>query len=291
MNVLLSFISGIFAAFTPCVVVLIPLILGRFLSDGKRKGLFFLSLGFVFSFLLFAGFLSAVFSSTFQNGFRLGFGILFVVLGFLSFQGKVNPFGLPILKNSFVLGAGYALIVAFSPCALPYIGLVISFSGVMIFLHLLAFSIGLLVPSILFTLIGKSFLDFAFKGGKFFHHIGKLMSIVLVISGVYLIIMINSFGSADAVIAGGLLFLVFILLMRTFFLGKKDLKNPWAILLIVSLLMIIVSVVFSCLGRGSVGICGDSFFRCAHCKRCIALFSIALLAGVFGILGYVKSKK
>ena len=304
MEPFFAIISGLIAAFTPCVVVLIPLVLYTFFNDENRKAVPFVIfvIGFILSYLLFGYLLGGIFSSTLQNGFKLGLGILFVILGILSFAEKINPLNFPIFKNSLLAGAGFALLVSFNPCTIPYLSILIATEPASIFVNLSLFGIGLLIPSLLFAFVGQSILKLPKKGGKLFHRINKLMSVILIASGAYLALSIKTFGVLDSYIVAALLIVVFAVLIRSFFIisKKRDILKPKNIVYILSLLLIIAATVMHCNSvveqAQSVDIESGNFvctvdMGCEACDRCITIFSIATALGVLGtILAYYANR-
>jgi len=110
----LCYLSGLLAAGTPCVVVLIPLILFRFRGHIDRHLLWFV-LGFVISYAALGLVASKVLSSPLQNGIRLGLSGSMVILGTLTINGKINPIDLPFRDNSFLLGVGFAMLISVNP--------------------------------------------------------------------------------------------------------------------------------------------------------------------------------
>ena len=70
MNIILSLASGIIAAFTPCVIVLFPIVLYRFFNKEKHfldYGKFIL--GFIIAFVLFGYLLFYISDSGTDYGF------------------------------------------------------------------------------------------------------------------------------------------------------------------------------------------------------------------------------
>jgi cytochrome c biogenesis protein CcdA len=303
MEPFLAITSGLIAAFTPCVVVLIPLVLYTFFNEDNRKILPFslFVVGFILSYLLFGYIMGGIFSSDMQNGFRLGLGILFVVLGVLSFAERINPQNITIFRNSLLAGAGFALLVSFNPCTIPYLSILIAADPSSVFVNLSIFGIGLLIPSLLFAFVGQSILNLPKKGSKLFHRINKLMSIILIASGIYLALSIKSFGVLDSYMVAALLVIVFAVLVRSFFIisKKKDFLKLKNIVYIASLLLIILATVMHCnsvveetqIDPSSGNLVCSMDLGCEACSRCINVFSIATALGVLGtILAYYFNK-
>lgn len=296
VDLIVAFFSGLFASFSPCVVVLIPLMTYRFVESEQRsyKSFLLLALGFLVTYLLLGYFLSGVFVSEVQNGFKLGLGILFAILGLLAFLNRLNPMDLPIFKNAILAGAVFSLIISVNPCTLPFLGIVIATNGSSaVIANLLAFGMGLLVPAILFAFVGSSILKMPRKGSKLYHYVNRLMSLLLLGSGAYLALSIRAFDSADIYVVAGLLLLSFLALMKAFFIvnQKEDLKRPRNLLYMASMLLIILASIVHCSSVVSDGdleqagpqVCSYSpDSGCEICGRCTVIFAIAAALGVAG---------
>ncbi len=316
MNIIVSFTSGIIAAFTPCVIVLIPLVLYKFFKKEKKqiKEFILLVLGFLTSYILLSIIIASLFTSIIQNGIKLGFGLLFLTLGVLALMEKINPLNFSIIKNSFLLGSIFALLTSLSPCSLPYLGIIISLSNkTKIFISILFFGIGLLTPSILFAILGQKIINFASHSKKIFYIINRLMSIVLVGAGIYLMLSIKSIGPADVYASLVLLALVFFIIIKSFFIINNftDLKKISNILLLVALVLIIITTVWQCnntikynytlknnnnfftdqvLQKSNIEstsiehVCRMGSQHCQVCQKCIRIFSLSFILGIIGIL-------
>lgn len=307
MNPSISFVSGIVAAFTPCVIVLFPLVLYRFFSEDRKRVRPYLAfvMGFLISYVIFGYFISGLFSSFIQNGVKVGLGLLLVILGILSLMGKLNPLNIPVVKNPLLLGGLFALALSFNPCSLPYLAAIITLNTQgAVMLNLVAFGFGLLAPSIIFAFIGQSLLAYAKKGYAVFGTVSKLMSIVLIASGAYLALSIRGFAFYDVYIVALFLLVISVVLLRAFFIvnSKEDLLRLPNILLLLSFLLIVVTAILHCnttiADESASGLPGamdglsltDSLGMMVHeqescsasgvsgceiCMRCITTFSIA----------------
>jgi len=312
MNILISFVSGLVAAFTPCVVVLFPLILYRFYNEqrlnAKKFALF--SLFFIFGFFVLGLGFTTVLDSAFQNGFKLGLGILFVVLGLLSLTDRINPLQLPFIKNTALFGLLFALIITINPCVIPYLGALVSFSNPgLITLQMLLFALGLLFPLLLFGIVGQRLFSRLQKHSqKVLHSINKLMSVVLVGAGIYLVVSIYELGRLDLYILVAILVLIYAIIIRSYFIVNrfKDLRRPDVLVLLGSFLIIIIGILLHCssvmtpagseettgqYGFEEVQMCqaeGSNILSCDICRRCILISAGAL---VFGFIGVILSYK
>lgn len=292
----LAFISGIIAAFTPCVVVLIPLILYRLsLSKHKFKDVGMFIFGYTVSFALLGFLLQQVLASQIANGFRLGFGLFFIVLGVLALMGKLNPINIPIVKNTAVLGALFSVLMIANPCSIPYLGAIISLENpALVFFDLLVFGIGSVLPAIVFAIAGKTLLDKVAKKTAFSKRIMWLLHLLLIISGVYLIAQITSFYYYDVLFAALLLIAVAFILARALFISRKpnELIKPQSLMLLLSLALIILAAVLQCQitdKAPNVYACATgNVLDCSICLRCILIFSIATLFIAFTLITYKK---
>lgn len=296
MNSSFSYVAGVLTAFTPCVIVLMPIMLYRFFNKEKKqwKSFSFFIIGFLILYFILSYLLASIFTSQVQNGFKLGLGILFAVLGVLSFMERINPLQIPAATNPFVLGIIFAIISASNPCALPYFSVIVATSSsVMLILNIMIFGLGIITPSILFSVIGQRIMGVAKSSGKFFHLINKLMSLILLASGVYLSLNIKMLGQNDIYVVAGMLALTFFILIKSFFIinNRKELFTLRNIFLLLSLSLIIFVAIYNCnstIINGTVvhadGVCSaDDFFDCYICTRCIAIFGIAALLGFIGL--------
>lgn len=112
-KILTAFPAGLAAALSPCVIILIPLLLSKVNGmKGKRWiQLLMLLFGFLSTFIVIGFFLKQLMESSFQSGFRLGLGLLFITLGCQSFFGKVGSVSFPLFDNSFLMGGVFAILV------------------------------------------------------------------------------------------------------------------------------------------------------------------------------------
>ncbi len=310
MSLILSFLGGLVSAFTPCVIVLMPILLYRFFSEKDRewqKFSFFI-FGFLIFYLMFGYLLSSLLTSFVQNGLRLGLGLLFVILGVLAVLNRLNPLYFPIIKNSFLLGSVFALIVSFNPCTIPYLGVIISIENTaLLFLNLLLFGFGLIVPAIVFAIFGKRVLNLTKGSGKIYSKVNSLMHYILILSGIYLIFNIEILHKYDIYIISLFLILCFYILIRSFFIinSKADLLKIKNILLLLALVLILFGAFFNCksyldsqdnvnhvlrINQDNVSSCSVNISDCAVCRRCIYIFSFASFVGFLGIT-FVRYEK
>ncbi len=304
MSILVSFLSGIIAAFTPCVIVLMPILLYRYFhedtKDWKHFG-FFIS-GFLIAYIIFGYFLSALFTSFIQNGLKLGLGLLFIILGVLAIMGRLNPINFPIIKNSAILGMVFALIISLNPCTIPYLSVIITINNKYLFFsNLVFFGLGLIVPSVLFAFFGKKILDIGKRSGKLFHKINTVMHYILIASGFYLIYTIKRIVVYDIYVISLFLIVIFAILIKSFFIISRYKKNNFSLqnlLLFLALALMLFGAFSNCKSyidenskydilynqNHETYSCTDDILTCEVCLRCIYIFSSAALIGFIGIL-------
>jgi len=295
MNPLVTYIAGLVAAFTPCVIVLIPLMLYRFFNTEQKLvhkfGLFIA--GFVASYVILGFGVHHLLNSEIHNGFRLGLGLFFIIIGILALLKKIQPLNIPVVKNTFLLGMVFAVVMVANPCALPYLGIVFALeSQSAIIVSLGAFGLGMITPAVLFAIFGQQILT-TMKTKKVFSQVSHLMNCILIIVGIGLIVTVSSFNINDIVVESVILVLIFIIILKSYFivLSKKDLLKPKNILLFLALILIIASAVHQCnsfvastMHTGEGYTCGEHIFDCAVCMKCSVVFGIAAVLGFLGIL-------
>lgn len=309
MNPILSLISGIIAAFTPCVIILIPIVLYRFSNKEKLniKEFILFVLGFLISYVFLGYIIDGLFTSSIQNGIKLGFGLLFAVLGLLSLANRINPLNFPLLKNPILFGVSFSFIISLNPCTIPYLSLIISLNQKsQVVLNIASFGLGLLVPSISFAVIGKSVLKFANSNASLFHKVNQLMSVILFFSGIYLALTIKAFQEYDIYISLLFLLIVFVIILKCYFIinTKKDLFKIKNILLLLSLMLILFGAMSHCKSyvdhnhnflesfpdyKQEELSCSYVNLECTVCTRCISIFTLALFLGILSI--FFSNKK
>ncbi|MDA3854771.1 MAG: hypothetical protein PF569_00830 [Candidatus Woesearchaeota archaeon] len=307
MSFILSFLSGIIAAFTPCIIILFPILLYRFSTqkDGITKDFLLFISSFILSYLIFGYLLSSLFSSPIQNGLKFGLGLLFIILGVLGIFNKLNPLNFPLIKNPILLGVAFSLIVSTNPCTMPYLSIIIANSSqISLFTNLLFFALGILAPSILFTIFGKKMINITNKTKKIGYKVNKIMHYILIISGGYLIFSIRQIEIYDVYIISLFLGFIFIILLKAFFVlhEKKDIFKLKNILILTALGIILFGAFSNCniyiQNNNNIedifGIetnqhsCSSDIENCEVCQKCIYNFSIATILGTIGIFLYSK---
>lgn len=283
-----AFLAGILAALTPCVVVLLPVTLYRFVREVNQKIIrpyFFYVLGFLSTFIIIGLFLTELSSSLqLSNAFRLFFAVTLMIIGTMQLLGKINPLDLPPVKNTFLLGVIVALSTGLNPCTLPFLGLIASVSVIHnSVLYLLLFGIGLLVPATLFLLLGKSFLKPIISQGHLFEKMNTLFSFLLIIAGIYLGLNISHLQQGDVKYIFLLMLFLLYFMFKTFLIGKKwyELFAPQNFFLILATLFLLGAVTYHCYGiiEQSAAMCS---VECVICRKCLTLFSISAFFALMG---------
>jgi len=313
MSLILSYLSGIVAAFTPCVIVLMPILLYRFFHENEKQIVKFsiFTLSFVISYLIFGYFLSSLFTSSFQNGLRVGIGFLFVILGILALMNKLNPINFPLIKSNIGLGVIFSLIISFNPCTIPFLSVIISLNtNINIIINMFLFAIGIITPSIFFAFFSKKILDISRKSGKYMSLVDKFMNFILILSGIYLVFSIRTIDRYDILLISIFILFIFYILIRVFFIinTKKDLKNPGNILILISLILILFISYSHCSSNvgydnsiinlinpanhqeSNIYTCNGNIKNCEVCQRCIYLFSFSTILGFLGLWFIGKRK-
>ncbi len=333
MNPIIAFLSGLVAAFTPCVIILIPALLYSFFPNqssfqggsslAKEKNslpkrdvkhfifpLVAFILSFVFTYSLFAVFLKSLLTSSVKYGLQLGIGLLFVVLGILALMGKFNPVSFPLIKNKWLFGSVFAIIISINPCTFAYLGVLLGTTNTSgLLLTLVSFSLGLLTPSLLFLFFGKALLSKVRCFGKLTHAMDVGMNILLIAIGAYLMFTIKSFGTLDVWISGVLLLVTFFILLRSFYFLRawSEFKNPLTLILFVALLVISLAILLHCHGgvqhdasnyispfsnapltsssHSSESQCSANVTTCTLCRRCMSIFALGAGLGFLAIFG------
>ena len=297
MELVTGFLAGLIAAFSPCVIVLIPALVYRFTQKKIRVAdIVFFAVSFIAVFVLSAAVLNELLTGMVKFGLQLGLGVLFIVMGILALLNKFNPLQFQLIKNPLLFGVVFALIASINPCTFSYLGVLIAAgTSFNLIITMLAFSIGLLIPALLFAIFGKVLLIKIQKAGKIMHYISQAMNILLIGIGIYLILGVQAYTFMDAIVSEILLVITFLVLIRSFFLLEGNWKKPANILTILALILILVAVFYHCntyitQQEGPAGFlpaeqvtCTHSPQKCETCTRCITIFGAGALLGFIAV--------
>lgn len=317
-----SFVFGLIASLTPCTIVLIPIFLYRFGMWGSEKNnvlykeLLLTLGGFILSFLTIGFLFNLVFSSPYISVFRFVIGGLLVLFGFLQLFGLYNFANSSKVNNPFLLGLLLPWFVSFSPCVIPFFGITLT-SGLAsgeLFLTVFLFGLGLLLPSILVSIIGERFMFLLRKTTKTMASVEKYSGLLIIFAGIYLNFQIMEFKNTDLYIVSAF-FAIFTLVGFYFVFIKNKLINLPNILMFISLIILSVAMFSNCknkiyqshldnllAGRGfqlentafvkDGYSCSGEIANCEVCKRCAILFSTSVFLGSLGfVLSYRVGKK
>jgi cytochrome c-type biogenesis protein len=199
MNIgfLFSFSAGLLSVISPCVLPLIPIVVGHSLLRGKTRDLIAFIIGF---FLIFGiiTILTVIFTAAINYYllyFRILAAILIIILGiFFIFNKNIFKYSyIPKFRNetmgSFLVG--FLTCLAWSPCYGPYLVAVAAYSastGNWIFsmVNMLLFAAGFSVAIFTIALLASK-INFD-RIMKYSEGIRIFSGIIIVIAGIYLLI-------------------------------------------------------------------------------------------------------
>lgn len=234
----LSYSSGLLASLSPCVVVLLPLLLVRFLPKEQQirrrnsnsaalpaaakpgsagfpgRDILLFLVGFQVSYLTFGLAVSSLLSSSIQNGIFLGMGSFFTLVGVLGFFNALDPLQLPLFQKPFYFGLSFALLISVNPCTVPFLAVIISLSTVDALVAMMAFGQGILTPALVFILLGSKFSQMVRSSGDFMHKLNRAVNVIVVGTGIYLSWTVRVISFADLVVALSVRFGVFLFAMQ-----------------------------------------------------------------------------
>jgi len=366
LDLISFYLSGVIASFTPCVIVIYPIVLYRFIdlnkstssstvkndkgskevkvskknsnnksfiNDSKKKNIANRSLykrinlkeyllfiiGFLASFILIGFSLKWVFSSSIKNGIQFGLGFLLIVIGFLDLFNLLKNINFKATKNSFFFGFIFSFAVSLSPCSLPFFVAVVSTGFAFnIFLGILLFGLGILTPAFIFLFTTQSLFKFINKSKKFTYYFSKTLSVIIIITGIYLALKTYSLQLVDLYIS--LLILIFVILFIFFSfseVGFKGFLNLPRLFLLISIILFLLAFSYNCsknseFYKGNIKdsyfsnilpkeqeslnnapSCGYEVLKCNICLKCFELFSVAIVFSFLGnyLIGRVEKKR
>ncbi|MCX5711053.1 MAG: sulfite exporter TauE/SafE family protein [Candidatus Omnitrophica bacterium] len=209
VDLIISFLGGVFIALTPCIYPLIPVTVGYIgvKSGGSKAKGFILSLNYVlgiavtYAFLgLLASLTGKIFGEVSSNPItHIVVGGVIVVLGL----SMLDLFAIPALRfvklpevkkgnnfSAFLLGLISGLVA--SPCLTPVLGSILAFltikkSLVYGTLLLFTFALGMGLPLIIIGTFSAALTGIP-KLGRWMDYIKKAFAILLIVAGLYLVI-------------------------------------------------------------------------------------------------------
>lgn len=197
LGFLFSFSAGLLSVISPCVLPLIPIVVGHSILRRKTRDVIAFITGFflVFGIITVLTVIFTVAINYYLLYFRIMAAVLIIVLGILFIMNKnvFNYSSLPKLKNetmgSFLVG--FVTCLAWSPCYGPYIVAVAAysastgnwiFSAANMMLFAAGFSVTLFVIALLTSKINIE------RVMKYSDWIRIFSGCIIVISGIYLLI-------------------------------------------------------------------------------------------------------
>jgi len=209
VDFLAVFAGGLLVSFTPCIYPLLPLTLSYIgiEAGGSKRSAFVLSLLYVCGVAVIYSLLGLIASLTgtlfgkFSSSpvTHIFLGIVIIIFG-LSMSGFFSiPFlrliKIPQLKKcdkfgAFVLGLSSGLVA--SPCLTPILGSILLYLAVKKSLFygallLFVFALGMGTSLIIASIFSAALLSMP-KLGKWMKYISKLLSLVLIVAGLYFIV-------------------------------------------------------------------------------------------------------
>lgn len=224
-----AFVAGVIAAFTPCILAIIPVFLYRFgiwnakqdTKPGLGKvlrelGLFIL--GFFVSFIATGLLLNQLTNSAYVNATRLTLSFILILAAILQLFHRLNIYVFSRFTNPLLLGLVTPFVVSLSPCVLPYFTLILADSNVLTILpKFILFGAGILTPPIVIALIGKFALNLFRKSSKVLAKIEAWSPLLILLSGLYLGSQLIEVTQQDVIIATVITLVAIILsLLNTF---------------------------------------------------------------------------
>ena len=310
MNPLSSLGAGVLGAFTPCALVLIPLVLARFTGQKRRIGtslILFLA-GFLLSFSVIGLVLEGMFQSHLKDGFSFGLGILFMGIGALAFTGRLNIANAPVVRNAFLAGIIFALAGALNPCTAPFLGIIISLnSSAGMMFHTILFGLGLITPALIAGIAGTSLSRMPRLSHRADTIIQKIVSAILIMAGAFLVIRVDRFTPYDSVIAAGMILFTLAIIIRSLFIitNWHDLKRPLTLAILLLIAGTIIGGTSLCLSKSMQSVqdtareshtsvlniyssqptCNAVQESCQRCADCMTTFAAIAFMGAGGLCG------
>ncbi|MCA9378866.1 hypothetical protein KC640_00405 [Candidatus Dojkabacteria bacterium] len=214
-----ALIAGVIAAFTPCILALIPLFLYRFgiwgepgKHDWKRvvREIGLLLIGYFVSFALSGVVFQQLTNSNFVNATRLTLGLLLLLIGVFQLFGYISVQFINKFSNPLAIGLALPFVISFSPCVLPYFSTLIAGSlSANSVINFTLFGVGILLPAILIALLGKFALGTLRRSQPILHKIEKFSGLLIIFSGFYLATQLVQVTRLDIAIAATALLAVF----------------------------------------------------------------------------------
>lgn len=200
MGPIISFFAGISSVLSPCVLPLIPIVIGYSQLEKKTSQIISFSLGFFLVFTIII-FLTAVFTAAvnaYLYYFRIIAAIIIILIGiyFILNKKAFNISYKPIKhsnKNIESFFMGFLTSLAWSPCYSSYLIAIIAYSassGDVIYstLNLILFAAGFSL-TIFAIALGTSKINLQ-KLIKYSEYIRIISGVIILIAGIYMLLML-----------------------------------------------------------------------------------------------------
>lgn len=313
-----AFVAGVIAAFTPCILAIIPVFLYRFGIWGgnndkdvsqsrdisltiRELGLFIL--GFFVSFIITGLLLNQLTNSAYVNATRLTLSFILILVAILQLFHRINIYFFNRFTNPLLLGLITPFVVSLSPCVLPYFSLILANVSVATILpKFVLFGLGILTPPILIALVGKFALNLFKKSSQLFTRIENWSPLLILISGLYLGTQLIEVTQQDIFISGAITLAIILFAIYKIFAvpEQRTIQNIRNSAIVIALWGIIFTALVTIAPQASaltheslINYCvmnnlGNSCVACAQAELMFILLAIVL--GLTIVRSGVKGK-
>ena len=197
ISFLLSFFYGILSAFSPCILPIIPIIVGHSLLNRKNRDIISFIMGF-FSLFTIITVLTVIFTAAinyYLYYFRVFAAVLIIAIGiFFILNKNMFKFSYAPKRQNDTIGSflfGLLTSLAWSPCISPYMMTVVALSAstgnwILSTANMIIYYVGFsLILVLIAYLASKIKFDIIFK---YSDEIRIFSGIIIIIAGIYLII-------------------------------------------------------------------------------------------------------
>jgi cytochrome c-type biogenesis protein len=194
---LLSFLAGMASLISPCVLKILPVIVGHSLVRQKTKEIIGFSLGFfvVFSILTILTVIFTAVINYYLFYFRVVAAILLIILGiFFVFDKNIFKITSPTKYGNAALGSflfGFFTCLAWSPCFGPYVIAVATYSSSTGNLFYSAMNMLLYSAGFALTILILAFLTSRLNVKKLVKYSGPIRvfsGLIIILAGIYMLL-------------------------------------------------------------------------------------------------------
>jgi cytochrome c-type biogenesis protein len=194
---LLSFLAGMASLISPCVLKILPVIVGHSLVRQKTKEIIGFSLGFfvVFSILTILTVIFTAAINYYLFYFRVVAAILLIILGiFFVFDKNIFKITSPTKYGNAALGSflfGFFTCLAWSPCFGPYVIAVATYSSSTGNLFYSAMNMLLYSAGFALTILILAFLTSRLNVKKLVKYSGPIRvfsGLIIILAGIYMLL-------------------------------------------------------------------------------------------------------